>query len=182
MKTHRLLFLAICLLIATYGHPQGKPVSGILVMNNDEYQWCSRQVFEIGVDSLGKTFNSLFKGNTETANKEYREKSKLIIGELSGLIASGKVKAYSYEGAALTSSDVNNILSKKVMVKDPETQKVISGLQKQNISAVRIIEDVYISKKTFRMEAKILALIPIAEVYTNEGDMRGTMPLFYIYQ
>lgn len=180
-KVQKLVLVIVCMLTVTYGHPQSKAVSGIPLMNADEYLWSSRQVFDIGIDSLGKTFNSYCKGNTEVANKEYREKSKLITDELTDLIASGKLKAYTNEGAALTSSDVNNILSKKVMVKDPATQKVISGLQKQNISAVRIIEDVYISKKTFRAEAKIQTLIIIAAVYTNEGDMRGTMPLFYVY-
>jgi hypothetical protein len=37
------------------------------------------------------------------------------------------------------------------------------------------------NKKTLKIEAKLLAIIPIAAVFTNEGDMRGTMPLFYLY-
>jgi len=181
MKTQRILLVAVCMLIANIGFSQGKQISGIPVMNNDEYSWCSRQVFEIGADSIMKTFNSYFKSSTEAANKEYRSKSKLLIDELTALISSGSLKAYSDEGNPLPSSEVNNILRKTVMVKDPASQKVVKGLQKQNISSFRIVEDVYINKKTQKFEARIMALLVIAAVYTEEGDMRGTMPLFYVY-
>ncbi len=67
------------------------------------------------------------------------------------------------------------------MVKEVGSDKVIKGMQKQNISSFRIIEDVYINKKTLKIEAKLLALLPIAAVYTDDGDMRGTKPLFYLY-
>jgi len=181
MKTQRINFIVVCIFIASFGYPQSKSVDGIPVMNKDEYSWCSRQIFEISVDSLAKTYNSYFKESTETANTEYRNKSKLFIDELSNMISLGKMKAYSYEGNPLTFSDVNAILSKNVMVKEVGTEKVKKGLQKQNITSFRIIEDVYINKKTLKIEAKLLALLPIAAVFTNDGELKGTMPLFYIY-
>ena len=181
MRTLKNILIVVLAFVAIFGYSQGKTVSNIPVMNKDGYSWCSRQVFEINVDSISKTYNAYFKDNVATANTEYRNTSNLLINELFNLISLSKIQAYSYQGTAIPFTDVRSILANEVFVKEAGSNKVIKGMQKQNIISFRIVEDVYINKKTLTVETKLLALIPIAAVYTEQAELRGSMQLFYIY-
>jgi len=102
METQKLISIAVCLLTTSLCYSQNKTIPNIPVMNSKEYSWCSRQSFDIDVDSLAKANSLSMDNNNLAANTQYIKNSKLIVDEILHLISSEKKKAYSYEGNALT--------------------------------------------------------------------------------
>jgi len=181
MQTQKLISIAVCLLTANLCYSQNKTIPNIPVMNSKEYSWCSRQSFYIDVDSLAKANSLLMDDDNLAANTEYIKNSKLIVDEILHLISSKKIKAYSYEGNALTIVEVGRILAQNVLVKETGSTKLAYGYKKQNITTIRFIVDIYINKKSLNVETKLLALVPYAVVYDKEGLVMWMHPLFYLY-
>ena len=58
---------------------------------------------------------------------------------------------------------------------------MVSTLNSDDITKVRFLEEWYIDESKLDIEKKIVGVAPMLEKYNEEGELRGYMPLFWIY-
>jgi len=58
---------------------------------------------------------------------------------------------------------------------------LIKEIRIQDITKLRFMEEWYIDKSTLVFTKKVIGLCPLAEVYTETGELRGFKPLFWIF-
>jgi hypothetical protein len=49
------------------------------------------------------------------------------------------------------------------------------------ITRIRFLEEWSVDKKHFRIVKNVLGIAPLMENYSETGELRGYMPLFWIY-
>lgn len=57
---------------------------------------------------------------------------------------------------------------------------VVNDLQLSDISKVRFLEEWYLNEETGLVTKKVIAMCPMLESYTESGELRGHLPLFWI--
>ncbi len=57
---------------------------------------------------------------------------------------------------------------------------VINNIELSDISKVRFLEEWYLNEKTGLVTKKVIAICPMLESYTEEGEFRGHLPLYWI--
>lgn len=57
---------------------------------------------------------------------------------------------------------------------------VTSDIELSDISKVRFLEEWYLNDETGLVTKKVIAVCPMLESYTEEGELRGHLPLFWI--
>jgi len=57
---------------------------------------------------------------------------------------------------------------------------VTNDLQLSDISKVRFLEEWYLNEETGLVTKKVIAMCPMLESYTESGELRGHLPLFWI--
>lgn len=62
-----------------------------------------------------------------------------------------------------------------------DNKSISNPVSSDQIIRYRIIEDWYFNKATSRLMMQIHAICPVKEVYDDEGEYKGELPLFWIY-
>ncbi|HLN53806.1 MAG TPA: hypothetical protein VK212_08865 [Lentimicrobium sp.] len=57
---------------------------------------------------------------------------------------------------------------------------VINDIELSDISKVRFLEEWYLNEETGLITKKVIAVCPMLESYTETGELRGHLPLFWI--
>lgn len=60
-------------------------------------------------------------------------------------------------------------------------QTIYNELPYGGVTTVRIWEEWYVNKQTSKMEVQIIGMTPVREVYDENGEFKGTQPLFTVY-
>ncbi|MHC1706226.1 MAG: hypothetical protein AB9842_01760 [Bacteroidales bacterium] len=102
---------------------------------------------------------------------------------------SGKLKAYDIFHKPLTVNDVKAIGNRSDTITGTspyppynDTVMVIKQeLDLQHITRVRFLEEWRMDETSLQFEKKILGISPIIESYDEQGNLRGYMPLFWVY-
>lgn len=59
--------------------------------------------------------------------------------------------------------------------------EVVSGISTEVIMRFRIKEDWFFDRQRSVMDVRIIGICPVAEVYDENGDYKGELPLYWIY-
>jgi len=101
----------------------------------------------------------------------------------------GKVRTYDYFNHPLTPEQVRQIGYHRdtITVQRPTAPYALfdtvieQKLDPNLITRIRFLEEWTIDKKHFRIMKNILGIAPLIENYSEKGELRGYMPLFWIY-
>lgn len=101
----------------------------------------------------------------------------------------GKVKAYDVDHKLLTPAEVKAIENRTDTIIGPsptppynDTTMIIEHhLELDKINRVRFLEEWYMDETTLEMSKKIIGIAPVMESYDENGELRGWLPLFWVY-
>jgi hypothetical protein len=102
---------------------------------------------------------------------------------------SGKVRTYDYFNHPLTPEQVRQIGYRRdtITMQRPVPPYTLfdtvieAKLDLRLITRIRFLEEWTIDKKHFKIVKNILGIAPLMENYSENGELRGYMPLFWIY-
>ncbi len=57
---------------------------------------------------------------------------------------------------------------------------IISEIDLSDISKVRFLEEWYLNEETGKITKKVVAMCPMLESYTETGELRGHLPLYWV--
>ena len=101
----------------------------------------------------------------------------------------GKLKVYDVmSNKPLTPEDVlavgsrTSVLTLQRPYEPYESYDTIikSELQRSDITRMRFLEEWYMNRKDGFITKKVIAICPLVESYTETGELRGYMPLFWL--
>jgi hypothetical protein len=102
---------------------------------------------------------------------------------------SGKYRVYDYFNNPLTAEQVKNIGYRRDTLTFQRTNPpyalydtiVEKKLELRDITRIRFLEEWYMDENHLIMQKKVVGIAPITAVYSDSGELRGYMPLFWIY-
>jgi hypothetical protein len=102
---------------------------------------------------------------------------------------SGKVRTYDYFNHPLTPEQVRQIGYHRdtVTMQRPTPPYSLfdtvieQKLDPRLITRIRFLEEWSVDTKHFQIVKKVLGIAPLMENYSEKGELRGYMPLFWIY-
>lgn len=116
-------------------------------------------------------------------------KREAFIKNILNAAYSGKLKAYDIFHNPLSVNDVKAIGNRADTVTGTspnppynDTVMVLTQeLDLQRITRVRFLEEWRMDENTLEFDKKVLGISPIIESYAENGELRGYMPLFWVY-
>jgi hypothetical protein len=57
---------------------------------------------------------------------------------------------------------------------------IVSEIDLSDISKVRFLEEWYLNEETGKITKKVVAMCPMLESYTESGELRGHLPLYWV--
>jgi len=116
-------------------------------------------------------------------------KREVFIRQVMDAAYEGKVRTYSYFNAPLTPGQVREIgfradtltFQRAVPPYDLYDTVVERRINLQDITRFRFLEEWYMAPKSYEITKKVTGIAPVIRVYEETGELRGYMPLFWIY-
>ena len=108
-------------------------------------------------------------------------------------VKKGKIKAYSNMDdrftTALSKEQINEILIGKpdtTMVEDPITGEMVMKISSREfnpdiVTKYRVKEDWIFDRNLGRMQARIIGVAPILDIYNEDGSFRASQAVFWFY-
>ena len=103
--------------------------------------------------------------------------------------SNGEVQAYNYFNHPLTPEQVRSIGYRRDTLTFQRAYPpyeffdtiVEEKIEIRDITRFRFLEEWYFNNNTLEIEKKVLGIAPIVRKYDEHGDLRGYMPLFWVY-
>jgi hypothetical protein len=116
-------------------------------------------------------------------------KREIFIKKILDIALDGKVKVYDYSNQLLTSAELKSQLfrSDTFSMQRPNPPYeyfdtvVTHSIDLKDIVKIRFLEEWFWDEKTLLIQKKVVGIAPVAAAYTEEGDLKGYKPLFWIY-
>lgn len=116
-------------------------------------------------------------------------KREIFIRQVMDAAYNGKVRTYSYFNEPLTPRQVREIgfsadtltFQRATPPYDLFDTVVEQTLNFNDITRFRFLEEWYMDPGTFEITKKVVGMAPIIRKYEETGELRGYMPLFWIY-
>jgi hypothetical protein len=116
-------------------------------------------------------------------------KREMFIRKLIDAAYSGKLRIYNYFNEPLTVEEVRSIGNRTDTVTfqreyppyDFYDTVIRQQLELRDITRIRFLEEWSMDDKTLEFSKKIVGIAPIIRKYDENGDLRGYMPLFWVY-
>lgn len=83
--------------------------------------------------------------------------------------------------AALAVGEKREILYVEDEDNNPDSVEIIEPITTQNVMRFRIKEDWFFDRQRSTMETRIIGICPVAEMYDENGDYKGEMPMYWVY-
>ena len=139
--------------------------------------WQKRAVREIDVN--------------EKLNLPFKFAKLPLISILQTAVCTGDLKVYDADEEIFArelrrteACNIGELVSTMEMINpisfEVESKPVVMPLSIQSIVKYRLVEDWYFNEKTSTMKVKILAIVPIREVYSSEGIFVGYSPMYWV--
>lgn len=127
--------------------------------------------------------NEWYADNIETSDREY------FLNKIIEVASKGKLKVVDFFDKPLDKKQFNALLHRKdtVLIENPEdpgsfSSKVVNvDFDSRDIKKIRFIEEWKIDTKTFQLYKTVKAIGVVVEDREDNGNVRGYMPVFYIY-
>ena len=121
-------------------------------------------------------------------NIEGRSREALIRRVLEAA-GKGEVQAYNYFNNPLTAEQVKSIGYRRDTLTFQRAYPpyelfdtiVEEKIEIRDITRFRFLEEWYFNDKTLEIEKKVLGIAPVVRRYDENGNLRGHMPLFWVY-
>lgn len=139
--------------------------------------WQKRVIREIDVD--------------EKLNLPFKYAKLPLINVMQTAVCTGDLKVYDADEeifakqlATSVACDIGEQVRIMEMINpesfELESKPVVIPLSPQSIVKYRLVEDWYFNKKTSTMNVKILSIVPVREIYSNEGIFIGYSPMYWV--
>ncbi|NVO19216.1 MAG: hypothetical protein HXX13_05915 [Bacteroidetes bacterium] len=118
------------------------------------------------------------------------EKRESVVKNIINNATEGKVKAYDFfTNKLLTVKQVHDMLFRAdtIQLQRPNPpfefyDTVISqNANINNISRLRFLEEWSMDEKSLAFSKKVLGICPLMEAYTDNGELKGYKPLFWVF-
>ena len=191
IKTHNIekVVLSVCPVITT--DSESIPLFCIKLDTNDLDKYKSkiseRIQYDVTIKNEQQTTNdkqlNWWKDNLETSKREK------LIDLIFESALSGKIKTYDYFNEIITLKNLQKSLYRVDTISslrpNPPYDKVDTIIHrdtdKKMITRLRFMEEWYIGDESFSMTKVVKGINPILKVYDMSGDLKGYMPLFWLY-
>ncbi len=120
-------------------------------------------------------------------DEDFSDYSNLVY-EVYKEIYAGKLQAYKFDDGKLLTVDEVKKMSQRVdtmYAENPATKeqemKIVVSMMEQGIYSVKIKETWRFNKETDQLEKKVIALAPRMPVVSEDGELKGYTPLFWVF-
>jgi len=122
--------------------------------------------------------------NIEGSNREK------LVKDIMSQVSEGKVKAYDFLSYKPFSADEIKVMMKRVDTVSVERSTppydlvdtvLVSEIRLADITKLRFLEEWQMDEKTLVFTKKVSGICPLAERYSETGELRGYKPLFWVF-
>jgi hypothetical protein len=150
--------------------------------NKDKQLVTDRIQYDVDIKSPDPEFDWWVQ-NIEGSSRE------AFIRQIIDAAYSGKLRVYNYFNEPLTAEEVKMIgnrsdtftFQREYPPYDFYDTVIRQRLEMKDITRIRFLEEWYMDEKTLEFDKKIVGIAPIIRKYDPNGELRGYMPLFWVY-
>ena len=116
-------------------------------------------------------------------------KREAFVKKIFDIALDGKVKIFGYDNQALTPAELKAQLYRADTFSMQRAKPpyeyfdtiIVNSIDIKDIVKIRFLEEWFWNEKTLSVQKKVAGIAPVAAAYTEDGELKGYKPLFWIY-